>query len=101
MKWACPNRKIEGKSVIVPIDMKDRFIRHKVRGTINHLTALTWVAVRGDALCFVIVALRKVPANSYHRGRRLGKDFYIQRNSKLDIDRSFFSVSFVIDLTRT
>jgi hypothetical protein len=85
-KWAC--QKV--KKVIIPMDMKDRLIRHKVRRAINYLTVLTCVAASGDALWPMIVTSRKVPDNIYHGGHRPGKDFLIERNAKPYVDRSLF-----------
>jgi hypothetical protein len=64
----------KSKKVVIPMDMKDRLIRHKVRGTINYLTVLTCVAASGDALCRMTITLRKVPNDIYHNGHRPGKD---------------------------
>jgi hypothetical protein len=78
------------KKAVIPMDMKDRLIQHKVRRTINHLTVLTCVMTSGDALCLMIITSRKVPDDIYHGGHRPGKDFLIERNAKPYVDRPLF-----------
>jgi hypothetical protein len=75
------------KKVVIPMNMKDRLFRHKVRRTINHLTILTCVAASGDALCPMIVTSRKVPDDIYHGWHRPGKDLLIECNAKPYVDR--------------
>jgi hypothetical protein len=81
----CEDRK--SKKVVIPMDMKDRLIRDKVRNTIDHLTVLTCVPASGDALFPIIVTSRKVPDDIYRGGYHPGKDFLIERNAKPYVDR--------------
>jgi hypothetical protein len=83
----------KSEKVIILMDMKDRFIQHKVRRTINHLTVLTCVAASGNALYPVIATSRKVLDDFYEGGHRPSKDFLIEGNGKPYVDRAIFEHS--------
>jgi ribosomal protein S2 len=85
--------------IAIPMRMRDRFIRHKVRRTINHLTILTCMAASWDALCPVIVTSHKGPDDIDQGGHRPGKDFLIERNAKPDGDHAIFERFIGHDLT--
>jgi hypothetical protein len=80
----------KSKKVVIPMDMEDYLIRHKVRKNINHLTVLTCAAAGENALCPVTVTSRKVPDDSSQCGHRPGKDFLIERSAKSYLDHAIF-----------
>jgi hypothetical protein len=80
----------ESESVIIPMDLKGRLIRHEARRAINHLTMLACVAANGDALRVVIVSSLKILDDIYHSGRRVGSNFVVGRNGKFYVDTPLF-----------